>query len=77
MRDSIPREESTEMESSFGLTKACLLEISWIIIFMVQVFMNGLMEEYLMEIGKTIRWMVMEHLPGLMEGAMLDSISKT
>lgn len=64
------KERNTVKENSHGLIKAHSLEISSITIFMVLVFMNGLMAEYILEIGRTIKWKVMEPSHGQMAESM-------
>jgi hypothetical protein len=62
------------MVNSHGLIRALTLGNSMITIFMVKVFMNGLMEESSTEIGETIKWRDMVALHGQMEENMSEHI---
>ena len=62
--------KNMETENLHGLIIVLTLVNSTTIIYMEEVFMSGLMEEYTQENGEITKWKVMVHLHGLMEGSM-------
>lgn len=65
MKDNMPKEKNMEEENLLGLIIALILVNSLIIIFTVEEYMNGQMEESTLVSGETIKWKDMAHLLGL------------
>ncbi len=70
MKASTLKERSMERESSYGRTRARIMENSQTIIFREWASTSGLMEGYTTESGSITRCKVMEHSRGQMVGSM-------
>lgn len=66
MRDNITKEKNMVKVNFIGQIIHLMKESSQIIIYMVKIFINGVMAVYSMVNGKIIKWRVQEYLVGLM-----------